>query len=63
MGKIRRYKHSNTVVLIDQIKNSLGALSLKNMKNEHVFLLFLRSNSALFNLANGKIIDSRCSMT
>ena len=40
MGKIRRYKHGNTVVFIDQIKNTLGALSLKDIKNEHAFLLF-----------------------
>ena len=40
MSKIRRYKHSNKMVFINQIKNTLGALSLKNIKNEHVFLLF-----------------------
>ena len=40
MGKIRRHEHSNTMVFIDQIKNTLGALSFKNIKNEHAFLLF-----------------------
>ena len=41
MGKIRirQYEHSNTMVLIDQIKNTLGALSHSNIKNEHAFLL------------------------
>ena len=42
MGKICLYEHSNTMVFIDQIKNTLGALSLKNLKNKHAFLLFCK---------------------
>ena len=63
MGKICQYEHSNAMLFIDQINVTLGALSLKNIKNEDAFLLFSRSNSALFDLENGKIIDSRCSMS
>ena len=40
MGKIRRHEHRNTMVFIDQIKNTLGALNFKNIKNEDAFLLF-----------------------
>ena len=39
MGKIHWYEHSNTMVFIDQMKNALGALSLKSIKNEHAFAL------------------------
>ena len=40
MGKFRRYEYSNTMFFSDQIKITLDALSLKNIKNEHAFLLF-----------------------
>ena len=58
-----RFTGTNTVtmVFIDQMKNALGALSLKSIKNEHAFCSS-RSKLALFDFANGKIIDSRCSM-
>ena len=51
------------MVFIYQIKNTLGALSLKNIKNEHSFLLFFETQLGSLWLGKQMIIDSRCLMT